>query len=102
IARAKAGRAIVARALEASNGVRYASPAGAFYAFFGIEGLGDSMAASLKLIDDASVGLAPGIAFGAQGEGYFRICFLRSEQPLAEAMERLMGWLRRRPQSTAG
>jgi aspartate/methionine/tyrosine aminotransferase len=101
IARAAAGRAIVAGALQGSNQVRYTTPAGAFYAFFAIEGLADSMSAALKLVDDANVGLAPGIAFGAQGEGYFRICFLRSEEPLTEAMQRLVKWLRSRPGAAA-
>jgi aspartate/methionine/tyrosine aminotransferase len=101
IARAAAGREIVAAALQGSNKVRYASPAGAFYAFFGIDGLSDSMAASLRLIDEAGVGLAPGIAFGPEGEGYFRICFLRSPDQLGESMQRLMAWLRRSMEGAA-
>jgi aspartate/methionine/tyrosine aminotransferase len=56
------------------------------------------MSAALKLVDDANIGLAPGIAFGNDGGGYFRICFLRSKEQLAEAMDRLMGWLRRQEQ----
>jgi aspartate/methionine/tyrosine aminotransferase len=34
--------------------------------------------------------VAPGIAFGAPGEGYLRVCFAQS----AERMERAMGRLR--------
>jgi aspartate/methionine/tyrosine aminotransferase len=93
IARAAAGRDIITKALAGSNKVRYSPPAGAFYAFFGIEGLGDSMAAALRLVDEANIGLAPGTAFGEGGEAYFRICFLRSAEPLQEAMLRFDRWI---------
>jgi aspartate/methionine/tyrosine aminotransferase len=96
LARAKAGRQIVSKALGAFNSVRHVPPAGAFYSFFAIDGMDDSMAAALKLVDEANVGLAPGIAFGAAAEGYFRVCFLRSAAPLEEAMTRLSGWLKNR------
>jgi aspartate/methionine/tyrosine aminotransferase len=96
LARAKAGRQIVAKALGAFNSVRHVPPAGAFYSFFAIDGMDDSMAAALKLVDEANVGLAPGIAFGKAAEGYFRVCFLRSAAPLEEAMTRLSGWLKNR------
>jgi len=95
IARAAEGREIVCRALAPFNNIRFAWPAGAFYLFFGIEGHADSMQAALKLVDEANIGLAPGIAFGPEGEGYFRICFLRSAAQLAEAMARLTAWLTR-------
>lgn len=93
IARAAAGRDIITNALAGSNKVRYSPPAGAFYAFFGIEGLGDSMAAALRLVDEANIGLAPGTAFGEGGAAYFRICFLRSAEPLQEAMSRFDRWI---------
>ena len=94
--RAARGRDIVAKALGAFNSVRSVPPAGAFYAFFAIDGLDDSMAAALRLVDEAAIGLAPGIAFGPAAEGHFRICFLRSAPPLEEAMTRLSGWLKNR------
>ena len=52
------------------------------------------MEAALRLVDEAGVGLAPGVAFGPGAEGFFRICFLRSPAPLAEAMARLSAWLK--------
>ena len=93
IARAAAGRDVVSAVLSGSNKIRYAPPAGAFYAFFGIDGVTDSMKAAMQLIDESGVGLAPGSAFGDGGDGYFRICFLRSTDPLREAMGRLQNWL---------
>lgn len=95
IERAKAGREIVMRHLGRSNRIRMAAPDGAFYAFFAIDGLTDSMAAALSLVSEAKVGLAPGIAFGESAEGYFRLCFLRSPKPLEEALRRLTEWLER-------
>ena len=94
LARAKAGREIVSKALGAFNSVRSVPPAGAFYSFFAIDGMKDSMQAALRLVDEANVGLAPGIAFGPAAEGYFRVCFLRSAAPLEEAMQRLSLWLK--------
>lgn len=96
IARAVKGREIVSSALSGFNSVHNVSPAGAFYAFFAIDGMSDSMASALKLVDEANVGLAPGIAFGPAAEGHFRVCFLRSAAPLEEAMTRLSGWLKNR------
>ena len=96
IARARAGRDIVTKALLPHNSVRYVPPAGAFYAFFAIEGLDDSLAAAMKLIDDANIGLAPGTAFGDAGAPFMRLCFLRSPDQLTEATARLSRWLARR------
>jgi aspartate/methionine/tyrosine aminotransferase len=96
IARAAEGRQILEAALKPFNTVRFSPPAGAFYQFFAIDGLKDSTAAALRLVDEANIGLAPGAAFGPGGEGHFRICFLRSPQGLTTAMERLATWLRAR------
>ncbi len=96
IATAIKGRDIVTKALGAFNSVRSVPPAGAFYSFFAIDGLDDSMTAALRLVDEANVGLAPGIAFGQSAEGYFRVCFLRSAAPLGQAMDRLTDWLQAR------
>ncbi|MEO0730650.1 MAG: pyridoxal phosphate-dependent aminotransferase [Pseudomonadota bacterium] len=93
IARAAAGRDIVSAALADRNDVKFAAPRGAFYLFFGIEGERDSLATALKLVDEANIGLAPGSAFGSDGEGYLRLCYLRSPDQLREAMNRLTTWL---------
>jgi aspartate/methionine/tyrosine aminotransferase len=93
VARARQGMEIVTKALAPLNQVRYVQPAGAFYAFFGIDGMTDSLAAALRLIDEANVGLAPGTAFGEGAEPYFRVCFLRSPEQLQEAMHRLSRWI---------
>jgi aspartate aminotransferase len=83
------GRAVVGEALAGLNGVRYAPPPGAFYAFIGIEGLTDSFTFAKRLVVDHKVAVAPGAAFGAAGEGHLRICFAQSEQRLERAVRRL-------------
>jgi aspartate/methionine/tyrosine aminotransferase len=96
IARAAEGRRIVCSALERFDTLRFAWPAGAFYLLFGIEGETSSMDAAHRLVDEANIGLAPGIAFGPEGEGYLRICYLRSPEQLGEATARLTAWLSKR------
>ena len=93
VARARQGLEIVTAALAPLNSVSYIAPAGAFYAFFGIAGMTDSLAAALRIVDEANVGLAPGTAFGDGADPYFRVCFLRSPDQLREAMQRLAGWI---------
>ena len=93
VERARRGRDIVTEAFAGNNRVTYAAPDGAFYAFFKVEGLGSSEQASFRLIDEALVGTAPGTAFGGNGEGFVRVCFLRSEESLTEAMRRIVRFL---------
>ena len=85
-----AGRGLTGEALSGLNGVRYAEPDGAFYAFVGIDGVTDSLGLARRLVMEHGVAVAPGIAFGDAGEGYLRICFAQS----AERIERAMGRLR--------
>ena len=59
------------------------------YAFFGIEGIDDSLAFCKRLVREHGLGLAPGAAFGPEGEGYVRWCFAASQDRLAEAVRRL-------------
>ena len=93
VARAREGLEIVTQALAPLNSVRFVAPAGAFYAFFGVNGLSNTLDAAIRIVDEANVGLAPGSAFGDGGEGYFRICFLRNPDHIREAMSRLSAWI---------
>ena len=45
------------------------------------------------LVRKAHVGLAPGIAFGEECEGYLRLCFAKSGETLTSAMDRLEGFI---------
>src|SRR5579862_707623 len=80
-------------ALSGLPGVDVASPAGAMYAFFRIEGVDDSMALCRALVQRAKLGLAPGRAFGAEGEGFVRWCFAASDERLDEGVARLARFL---------
>jgi aspartate aminotransferase len=85
-----AGADIVCDALEAMPRVRMSTrPKAAMYAFFEIDGMADSRAACLKILDRTRVGLAPGIFFGKGSESFLRICFCRSPAVLHDAMDRL-------------
>jgi LL-diaminopimelate aminotransferase len=44
---------------------------------------------SLRVLDEAAVWLTPGVGFGANGEGFFRISLTVPDQRLAEALARL-------------
>jgi aspartate/methionine/tyrosine aminotransferase len=75
-------------------GVEVASPCGGMYAFFRIEHEKDSLALAKRLVEGHGLGLAPGVAFGAEGEGWLRWCFAsRDPQRLDAGVERLAGAL---------
>jgi aspartate/methionine/tyrosine aminotransferase len=61
--------------LAALPGISVATPQGGMYAFFRIEGHDDSLALAKRLVTEAGLGLAPGVAFGPEGEGWLRWCF---------------------------
>ena len=69
--------------------VQAAIPDGAMYAFFKIEGMTDSLAFCKRLVREQGLGLAPGSAFGPEGEGFVRWCFAASHERLAEGVKRL-------------
>jgi aspartate/methionine/tyrosine aminotransferase len=80
-------------ALRQMPGVTIPSPDGAFYLFPKIEELTDSFAFCRKLLEEARVGFAPGVAFGAGGEGSVRICYAADRNILEQGMERLAHFL---------
>ena len=74
-------------------GIQVAAPPGAMYVFLGIDGMADSVSFAKQLVKTARLGLAPGAAFGPEGEGYLRWCFASSQARLAEGVERLKSGL---------
>jgi aspartate/methionine/tyrosine aminotransferase len=76
-------------------GVTVAPPPGAMYAFFRVDGLTDSLAFCKQLVREAKLGLAPGRAFGPEGEGFVRWCFASDRPRLADGVERLARFLAR-------
>ena len=93
LVRLKENRDFCLRALSEIRGVSVPSPDGAFYLFPKIEGLKDSFEFCLRLLRETRVGIAPGVAFGAGGEGSVRICYA-AERPILEAgMEKFSRFL---------
>jgi aspartate/methionine/tyrosine aminotransferase len=74
-------------------GVTVPPPDGAFYVFPRIDGLRDSFAFCWKLLHETKLGIAPGVAFGAGGEGSVRICYAAERTILEPAMDRLARFL---------
>jgi aspartate/methionine/tyrosine aminotransferase len=96
VARLRASRDLLARELAALSGVEVAPPPGAMYLFFRIAGRsGDSLAFAKRLVAESGLGIAPGVAFGPEGEGYLRWCFAASDELLRQGVERLRGFLAR-------
>jgi len=89
IERCRQGRDLVFQRLSALPRVRLACPEGAFYAFFAVEGLDDSLDTAKQILEEVSVGLAPGSAFGPGGEGHLRLCFAGGTERLSAALDRL-------------
>ena len=88
-ARYRAARDVVQQRLGAMRRVRLAPMRGAFYAFFAVDGVEDSRAFAQQVLRETGVGLAPGMAFGACGEGHMRLCYAKSPALLGEALDRL-------------
>ena len=92
--RLQENRDLCLAALSGMPGVTVPTPDGAFYVFPRIEGLSDSFGFCKRLLEETRVGLAPGVAFGAGGEGSVRICYAAERSILEPAMERLARFLR--------
>ncbi len=80
--------------LQAVPGVTTCAAPGGMYAFLRVAGHGDSLHLAKRLVAEAGVGLAPGVAFGAEAEGWLRWCFAsREPDRLREGVERVAAWL---------
>ncbi len=82
-------------ALAPIEGLSVGAPLGAMYLFFKVAGVSDSLALAKDLVREAGLGLAPGSAFGPEGEGYLRWCFAKPEPMLQEGARRLAAHLAR-------
>lgn len=90
-----ARRTLVVDGLNALDGVHCRAPGGAFYAFPNVAGVPlatDALAE--RLLTEAGVALLSGTGFGAQGADHLRLSFAASRPALAEALERMDGFLR--------
>ncbi len=74
-------------------------PTGAFYILANAKRFsGDSYRFAFDILENAKVGVAPGIDFGTNAEGFLRFSYARSMENIEEGMDRLedylMGWRR--------
>jgi len=93
VGRYKGNRDFCLDLLSEIPGVSIPAPDGAFYLFPKIEDLKDSFEFCSRLLHEAKVGIAPGVAFGAGGEGSVRICYAADRPILEEGMEKLVRFL---------
>jgi len=94
VERLRACRDTLLPRLREVPGVQVATPRGGLYAFFRAPGSDDSLAFAKRLVQEAGVGIAPGAAFGPEGEGWLRWCFAsRDPGRLEEGVRRLGAFL---------
>ena len=94
VAHLKACRDTLVPLLADIPGVEVAPASGGMYAFFKLEGFGDSLEVAKRLVVEAGLGLAPGNAFAPEAQGWLRWCFAsKDKQRLVEGVNRLRRWL---------
>ena len=72
------------------NGIKCATPLGAFYAFPDISGTGLTGAEfAERLLTEADVCVLAGTAFGGVGDQHIRISYANSRENLTEALNRI-------------
>jgi aspartate/methionine/tyrosine aminotransferase len=75
-ARMQACRDRLVGGLQRLPGVQVSAPLGGMYAFFAVPGKSDhSLAFAKHLVAEHGLGLAPGVAFGDEAQGWLRWCF---------------------------
>jgi aspartate/methionine/tyrosine aminotransferase len=90
VQRLRVCRDLLVGGLSALPGVQVARPNGGMYAFFQVPGQTDSLAFAKHLVTTQGIGLAPGVAFGDEGEGWLRWCFAsRDPSRLSSGVSRL-------------
>ena len=86
----KARRDLVVEGLNEINGIKCATPLGAFYAFPDISGTGLTGAEfAERLLTEADVCVLAGTAFGGVGSEHIRISYANSRENLTEALNRI-------------
>jgi len=82
-------------ALRTLPGIEVPEAGGAMYVFFRIAGFDDTLALCKRLVAEAGLGLAPGGAFGPEGNGWLRWCHAVARDRLDDGIGRLRGFLQK-------
>ena len=86
-------RLIVRRVKEIGFGVAK-EPTGAFYVLANAKRFtGDSLKFAYDVLENAGVGITPGVDFGSNAEGYVRFSYANSLENIEEGMNRLESFL---------
>ncbi|WP_055047061.1 pyridoxal phosphate-dependent aminotransferase [Devosia sp. A16] len=88
-----ATRKLLVDELTRIPGVVVPDAGGAMYVFFRIEGFADTLGLAKRLVEEAGLGLAPGGAFGPEGDGWLRWCHAVDPAKLREGVGRLRTFL---------
>lgn len=87
---------IIAQLRELGFGITV-EPTGAFYVLANAERFSkDSFKLAFEILEEAKVGVAPGIDFGKNAEGYLRFSYANSLENIEEGMERIKNYLKRK------
>lgn len=89
VERCRLGRDMVYQRLSALDKVHIVRPNAAFYSFFEVDGLTDSLGFAQDMVRDYKVGLAPGNAFGPGNDSFLRLCFANDTKLLSQALDRI-------------
>lgn len=88
-------RYLIPRLKELGFGITV-EPTGAFYILANAKRFSkDSYRLAFDILQEAKVGVAPGIDFGSNAEGYLRFCYANSMENIVEGMNRLERYLER-------
>ena len=87
-------RRLVVERMNALDGVKCATPKGAFYAFPNISMTRwKAKKLASALLEEVGVATIGGPDFGILGEGYIRLSYANSEENIARAIDRIAGFL---------
>jgi aspartate/methionine/tyrosine aminotransferase len=90
----RARRDRIVAGLNRIEGITCRTPAGAFYVFPNVRGLGlgDAATVASRVLQEAGVACLAGTAFGKVGEGHLRLSYANSLENLDLAVQRIADW----------
>ncbi|MDP4271654.1 MAG: aminotransferase class I/II-fold pyridoxal phosphate-dependent enzyme, partial [Bacteroidota bacterium] len=78
-------------------------PQGAFYVLADARKFtNDSYKFAFDVLENAHVGITPGVDFGSKGEGFVRFSYANSLENIKEGLDRLERWIRNLPNPSEG
>ena len=93
VADLRASRDYLVTALQQIPGIDVRAPAGSMYLFFRMPGADRSLELCKALVRESGLGLAPGSAFGPEGEGFVRWCYACDNARLDAGITRLRAFM---------